>query len=215
MAMRPPAPSPSRTPLLRSLIICAFLSSAGCAALKQCAYEGFGRDSWQQPEKVLEALEIEPGDHVADLGAGSGYFTFLLAQAVGRDGRVYAVDVDRDMVALLSERVEAEGHKNVEVILAEPDDPVLPEASLDLLFTCNVYHHLENRSAYFARVAKSLKPDGRVAIIDLSGKSWFAWLTGHATPAEVIEREMKAAGYTPVRTFDFLPKQVFLIFRPS
>ncbi len=212
MATRSPAASYSFSPLLRSLIICVFVTSVGCTALKQCAYEGFSRDSWQHPAKVIEVLDIEPGDHVADLGAGSGYFTFLLAQAVGPDGKVYAVDVDPDMVALLSEQVEEEEHKNVEVILADPDDLRLPEASLDLLFTCNVYHHMEDRSAYFARVAKSLKPDGRVAIIDFSGESWFASLTGHATQEDVIKREMEEAGYTLARTFDFLPKQVFFTF---
>jgi ubiquinone/menaquinone biosynthesis C-methylase UbiE len=193
-------------------MVCVLVTSAGCGALKQCAYEGFGRDSWQHPAKVIEALDIEPGDHVADLGAGSGYFTFLLAQAVGPGGKVYAVDVDRDMVALLSKRVQEEGYKNVEVILADPDDPHLPRASLDLIFTCNVYHHVENRSTYFSRVAETLKPDGRVAVIDFSGEGWFAWLTGHATPADVIEREMKETGYTLTHRYDFLPKQAFLTF---
>ena len=215
MAMRSPAASYSFSALLRSLIICVFVTSAGCAALKKCAYEGFGRDSWQHPAKVIEVLNIEPGDHIADLGAGSGYFTFLLAQAVGPDGRVYAVDIDPDMVALLRERVKEEGHKNVEVVLADLGDPQLREASLDLLFTCNVYHHVENRSAYFARVAKSLKPEGQLAIIDFSDEGWFAWFTGHATPADVIEREMKEAGYILAHTFDFLPKQVFLTFTTS
>jgi arsenite methyltransferase len=212
MATRSPTAPYSCRSLLRWLIVCVLATFVGCGALKQCAYEGFGRDSWQHPAKVIEALDIEPGDHIADLGAGSGYFTFLLAQAVGPDGKVSAVDVDRDMVDLLGKRVQEEGHKNVEVILADPDDPRLPRASLDLIFTCNVYHHMENRATYFSRVAKTLKPDGRVAVIDLSRESWFAWLTGHSTPAEVIEREMKEAGYALTRRHDFLPKQVFLIF---
>lgn len=210
--MQVPAAAQSSGPFFRSLLVCAFVASAGCAAAKQCAYEGFGRDSWQQPAKVIEALDIEPGALVADLGAGSGYFTFLLAQAVGPGGRVYAVDVDPDMVALLRERVEEGGHTNIEVILAEPSDPHVPKGGLDLVFTCNVYHHLENRSAYFARLAGSLKPGGRVVVIDFSGEGWFAWLTGHATPADVIEREMKQAGYIRAQTFDFLPKQVFVTF---
>ncbi len=212
MGMRAAAHSSTR--LIQSFIICTFVTFAGCAALKKCAYEGFGRDSWQQPAKVIEVLDIKPGDHVADLGAGSGYFTFLLAQAVGTDGRVYAVDIDPDMVAILRKRVEEEGRTNVEVLLADPADPQLPAATLDLIFACNVYHHVENRSAYFRRTAKSLKPDGRLAIIDFSEESWFAWFTGHATPADVIEREMKEAGYTLAREFNFLPKQAFVTFMP-
>lgn len=215
MTMRYPPASLPLMPFLRSLLICACFTAAGCSALKQCAYEGFGRDSWQHPDKVIQALGIEPGEHVADLGAGSGYFTFRLARAVGMDGQVYAVDVDPDMVALLTERVEEEGHENIEVILADPNDPRLSEGRLDLVFTCNVYHHLKNRSAYFARLEKSLRPDGRVAIIDFSGEGWFSWLFGHATPEDVVEREMKEAGYTLARRLDFLPKQVFLTFAPS
>lgn len=204
--------SPALGTLVRVALACALLASAGCGALKRCAYEGFGRDSWQQPDEVIEALALAAGDQVADLGAGSGYFTFRLARAVGPEGKVYAVDIDPDMVALLKEQAREEGHANVEVIRADPGDPHLPLAALDLVFACNVYHHLEDRSAYFARLARHLKPGGRVAVIDFTGEGWFGWLTGHATPPEVVAREMEEAGYVLSRRLEFLPRQIFLLF---
>ena len=78
--------------------LAAFVLLAGCTTLKKCAYEGFGRDGWQQPERVMQSLAIKPGERIADLGSGGGYFTFRLSQAVGPTGKVYAVDVDKDML---------------------------------------------------------------------------------------------------------------------
>src|SRR5512143_1493294 len=108
------------------LVIALFLFGGGCASWKKFAYEGFGRDRWQQPERVIDALGVRPGERVADLGAGGGYFTFRLADAVGPTGRVYAVDVDPDLLAYLRERAAREGRSNVEVIEATADDPHLP-----------------------------------------------------------------------------------------
>lgn len=187
----------------------------GCAGLKRFAYEGFRRDGWQKPEMVLQALDVRPGQSVADLGAGGGYFTFRLADAVGKKGRVYAVDIDSDMTEYLKERAAEKGYKNVEVVLAAPDDPRLPGNGIDLLFTCNTYHHLAERSDYFARARKYLRPNGRVAIIDHNGKGFFGWLFGHATPSDVIRRELEAAGYQLEREHHFLSRQNFLVFRAS
>ena len=97
-----------------NLILFAALLIAGCARLKQCAYEGFNRDHWQQPDKVIRALHLQPGNIVADLGSGGGYFTFKLAQAVAPTGKVYAVDIDREMVALIGERAKNEAPSIVE-----------------------------------------------------------------------------------------------------
>jgi len=188
------------------------LLGSGCAQYKKFAYEGFGRDRSQQPERVIAALNLEPGDRVADLGAGGGYFTFRLADAVGATGAVYAIDIDPDMVNYLKHRAAADGYRNVEVIEASPDDPRLPTASIDLLFTCNTYHHLADRIAYFARAKSALRAGGRVAIIDLSGAGWFSWLFGHSTAPDTIRTEMEAAGYRLEQQHDFLDEQSFLVF---
>ena len=188
---------------------------AGCATLKQCAYEGFNRDEWQEPERVIQSLDIRPGDAVADLGSGSGYFTSRLAKAVGSTGRVYAVDIDAEMNRALQARLKKEGIENVDVILAKPNDPVLPRNAVDLIFTSNTYHHIDNRVTYFANLRGYLRPNGRIAIIDFDRRSWLAGLWRHYTPAEFIKRELEQAGYRLRNDFDYLDRQSFLIFVPN
>lgn len=188
----------------------AFIS--GCAQLKQCAYEGFNREGWQKPARVIESLELKPGSVVADLGAGGGYFTFRLAEAVGNSGKVYAVDIDRDMIRLIGERARQEGVANVQVLLAQPNDPMLPAEGVDLIFTVNTYHHLNNRPAYFAGLRRYLRPEGRIVIIDFDRRAWLENLFGHSVSGEQIQREMEQAGYRRVQNFDFLDRQTFQIF---
>ena len=192
--------------------LAALLLLAGCTTLKKWAYEGFGRDAWQQPEKVVQSLAIEPGDRIADLGSGGGYFTFRLSRAVGPTGRVFAVDVDKDMLEDLAERVKKDGYVNIEKVLAKYDDPSLPESGVDLIFTSNVYHHIEARAKYFADAARYLRPGGRVAVVDFNGRHWSATFVGHTTPVELIKKEMDEAGYRLEREFDFLDRQSFLVF---
>ena len=151
----------------RFVMVCLVATlSGGCAAMKRCAYAGYDRDSWQHPERVIEVLDIELGDRVADLGAGGGYFTFRLADAVGPAGRVYAVDVDPDMVKYLGDRAVKDEYPQVIATLASTDDPNLPERGVDLVFSSNTYHHIGNRVAYFSRLRRSLRPGGRVAIVE-------------------------------------------------
>ena len=193
-------------------LIAALLIGTSCTEIKKWAYEGFDRDEWQKPEEVIQTLKIQPGDQVADLGSGSGYFTFRLADAVGQSGKVYAVDIDADMNADLAQRAKDKGYQNIDVLLATPNDPGLPENSINLIFSSNAYHHLENRATYFANLRQYLHSQGRIAIIDFHGKGWLQQFIGHYTPSDVIQRELQEAGYSLEQEFDFLPKQVFLIF---
>lgn len=198
-----------------ALLVVILALAIGCSDWKRFAYEGFDRDSWQQPDRVIELLEISEGDRLADVGAGGGYFTFRLAEAVGENGRVYAVDVDDDMLEYLSERVAEQGVANVEVVRGEFGDPMLPDGQIDLLFTSNTYHHIEDRSAYFRAVRSDLSPKGRVAILELNGESWFPRTFGHMTPKESIVSELQDAGYRLVGDFDLVERQHFLIFAPA
>ena len=198
---------------LSILIACCLL--AGCGKLKQWAYQGVGRDQWQQPEKVIATLKLSPGDQVADLGAGGGYFTFKLAQAVGPAGKVYAVDIDRQMIDLLANRAQKDGMTNVETILANVDDPLLPKSGVDLIFTCDTYHHIDNRVSYFKSLRKYLKPGGRVAVIDFDRRAWIEGLLRHYTPGEFIKREMEQAGFALQVENEFLDRQSFMIFAPD
>jgi ubiquinone/menaquinone biosynthesis C-methylase UbiE len=177
----------------------------------------FTRASWQHPDRVIESLSIQSGYQVADIGAGDGYFTFALADAVGPSGRVYAVDVDEKTVRTLEKKVEERGYSNIVVVLGEYDDPLLPDGQIDIVFLCNTYHHIEGRTAYFDRLRTDLKEDGRVAIVDLKG-SPFIKLIGHdehSTAMESMQKEMRDAHYLEEQVFDFLPIQNFLIFRHS
>jgi arsenite methyltransferase len=188
---------------------------AGCARIKQCAYEGVNRDQWQQPERVIQSLEIRPGERIADIGSGGGYFVFPLAKAVGPNGKVYAVDVDQEMTDLVAQQAKEKGVENVEAILAKPDDPLLPFPGVDLIFTSNTYHHLGNRVSYLINLRKYLRPNGRIAIIDFDRRGWLEGMWTHYTPKEFINREMEQAGYHLQHDFDFLDRQSFLIFAPN
>ncbi len=189
-------------------LLCASL--LGCGSLKRFAYEGFNRDERQQPKRVVQVLAIEPGMQVADIGAGGGYFTFKLADAVGETGRVYAVDVDDDMISYLEERAREDGYENVTVVRGEFADPLLPDGQIDLIFSSNTYHHIEGRVAYFRGVLQDLAQGGRVAILELREGPWI--VPSHYTDREVIVKEMVEAGYTEVASFDFIEDQSFTIF---
>src|SRR5258706_2038568 len=198
---------------LSLLIACCLL--AGCGKLKQWAYQGVGSDQWQQPEKVIATLKLRPGDQIADLGAGGGYFTFKLAQAVGAAGKVYAVDIDQQMIDLLADRARKDGIANVETILANVDDPLLPKSGVDLIFTCDTFHHIDNRVSYFKNLQKYLKPVGPVAVIDFYRLAWIEGLLRHYTPSEFIKREMEQAGFALQVENEFLDRQSFMIFAPD
>jgi arsenite methyltransferase len=177
------------------------------------ALEDPERETWQQPEAVIHSLGIKPGDDVADLGAGSGYFTVRLAEAVGPAGRVYAVDIDPQMLDYVERRAKEEQLENVQTILAEPNDPKLGSASVDLIFICDTLHHISNRDKYYPRLARALKSGGRLVNIDFEKRA-----TPLGPPLEMriakrdVIKEIEAAGFRLIREFDFLKYQYFLVF---
>jgi len=169
-------------------------------------YQDPDRYTWQLPERVIKALELESDMKVADLGSGTGYFTFLLAEEVGFSGKVYAVDIDAEMNDIVDKQAVTKQIDNVRTILAVVHDPLIPE-KVDLIFSVNAYHHLKDRAAYFRNAARYLKPGGRVAIVDFR-KGAFR----HYTELRVLLEEFKAAGYALDKTHGFLPRQNFLVF---
>ncbi len=183
----------------------------GCTWVKRFGYAGPGRDRWQRPAEVVAALALPPAAQVADLGSGGGYFSFRLAEAVGPTGTVYAVDVDAGLNRWLEQEARRRGLGNVRVVLAAPDDPRLPAEGVDLVFTCNTYHHLQERSAYFARLRAFLRPGGRVAIVEYRDAGWIPFLH-HATPRDRIVAELGQAGFRLAVEHHFLPRQSFLVF---
>lgn len=174
------------------------------------------RAVWQLPTQVVESLGLEPSARVADIGAGDGYFVFPLADAVGPGGRVYAVEVEEQKVERLRSKVERKGYSNVEVVLGEFGDPLLRDQEIDLVFLCNTYHHIDERSEYFSRLYSDLRSEGRVAVVDtrddLGGIARLFAHPGHWMSGDDLRQEMAAAGYRPESRFEFLPVQLFEIF---
>lgn len=171
------------------------------------------RDAWQMPHEVIQALAIQPDAAVADIGAGTGYFAMRLAHFVPR-GRVYAVDVEPDMVKYLTERAARDGLGNVSAVRGAPDDARLP-GKIDLALLVDVYHHIAQRERYFRKLAQSLKPGGRVAIIDFNTASSIGPPPSQRITATRVAAEMSEAGFELVAEHRFLPNQYFLIFRAS
>lgn len=184
---------------------------AGCGEWGYRRMNNPSRDAWQKPKEVVDKLAIRPGWRVADLGAGGGYFTWYLAAAVGPQGKVYAVDIDETALRMIEREMRSRGVTNVVPIRAEPADAKLPEP-VDLVFTCDTYHHIQNRVAYFKSLARYLRPDGKVAILDFHPHGFFSGLLGHGTAKEEVRREMRSAGYRLAADYDFIESQHFQIF---
>jgi ubiquinone/menaquinone biosynthesis C-methylase UbiE len=166
------------------------------------------RDVWQLPHQVIMALEIRPGETIADIGAGSGYFTRRLARHAAK---VYAVDIDRKLL----EAIRKDAPANVETVLARPDDASLPPGSVDTIFFCNVMHHIDSRPAYLEKLKKALKPGGRVVNVDFYKKPLPVGPPEKMKLSEEeVEKEFAAAGFRKVRQVDTLPYQYFLVFAP-
>jgi FkbM family methyltransferase len=169
------------------------------------------RDAWQKPHAVLEALALKPDAVVADLGAGTGYFSARLANMFPK-ATVYAVDVEPDMVKYLGERAKREGLANLKPVQAAAGDARLP-AKVDLVLLVDVYHHIEARERYFRALALSLRPDARVAVIDFRLDSPDGPPKAARIASEQVKAELTRAGYAFVEEHGFLPRQYFLIFK--
>jgi ubiquinone/menaquinone biosynthesis C-methylase UbiE len=169
------------------------------------------RDAWQKPHQVIEALALKPDAAVADIGSGTGYFAVRLAHFVPQ-GRVYAVDIEPDMVKYLAERAKREGLANLTAVTGAPDDARLP-GKIDLVLMVDTYHHIEQRKSYFRKLARSLKPEGRVAIIDFNAKSTVGPPRAARMAPKQVVAEMAKAGYHLQREHRFLPNQYFLVFQ--
>ena len=163
------------------------------------------RDAWQKPHEVIQALALKPDAIVADIGAGTGYFSVRFAHMLPQ-GRVYGVDTEPGMVKHLADRAKREGLKNVTAVAGKPGDPRLPEKA-DLIVLVDVYHHIEDRERYFRQLQNSLKPGGRVAIIDFRLDSPVGPPKSARMEPDRVKVEMKRAGYALAQEHAFLPNQ--------
>jgi ubiquinone/menaquinone biosynthesis C-methylase UbiE len=157
---------------------------------------------------VVAALALPADAKIADVGAGTGYFAVRLARQAPQ-GKVYGVDIEPDMIRHMEERAEKEGLGNLVAVLGAADDPRIPEP-VDLVLVVDTYHHIADRAAYFEQLAASLRPGGRLAIIDFTLESPMGPPVEHRIPAEQVIAELGEAGYQLARRHDFLPNQYFL-----
>ena len=173
------------------------------------------REAEQKPDEVIKALGIQPGETIADIGAGSGYFAFRFSRHVGESGRVYAVDVSSDMILFMNRRIRDLKLKNVVTVLSAPDDPLLMDNSVDRFFICNTWHHIENRSQYLALMKKMLRPGGQIIDIDYHKKELPVGPPLEMKIArEDVVRLMESYGFKLAQEHHFLPYQYFLVFTP-
>jgi ubiquinone/menaquinone biosynthesis C-methylase UbiE len=171
------------------------------------------RDAYQKPHEVTMSLGIKEGETIADIGAGSGYFTFRFARHVGEKGRVYAVDINPDMILYMNRRIREMKIKNVLTVLSAPDDPLLPDGSIDRFFICETWHHIQNQTQYLALMKKMLRPGGQVIMIDFQKRDLPVGPPNEMKIArEDVIQQMQANGLRLEKENTFLPYHYFLIF---
>lgn len=169
------------------------------------------RDAWQMPDRVIAALDLKAGQSIADVGAGTGYFSMRLAKLPSAP-TVYADDIEPSMVQYLKARAAKAGLANVVPVLASAESPNLP-APVDVVLIVDTYHHIGDRVGYFRRLRTSLKPSGRVAIVDFRKDAPDGPPPQFRLDPAQIASELAQAGYVQAASYDFLPRQIYLVFR--
>lgn len=174
------------------------------------------RAVWQQPARVVRALGLRRGQTVCEVGAGSGYLTLRLARAVGPTGRVFAVEAEPRILEVLVGRVREHRARNVTPVLGLDDDPLVPLGACDLILVVDTYHHFPDGPAYLRRLARSLRPGGRIVNIDFHRRETpVGPPLEHRVAREEFLRDAARAGLRRVREFDFLPYQYFVVLAPA
>ena len=170
------------------------------------------REQEEAPSKAIEALELKPGMAIADIGAGSGYYTSRLARQVAPSGRVYATDIQPGMIEILNRRVKGEGLTNVETILGAMDDPRLPPASIDLAIMVDVYHELQQPQVFLQRLKPAFKPGGRLVLLEFRKEDpHVPILEVHKMSVAEVKAELEAEGFAIERVINVLPWQHIIV----
>jgi predicted methyltransferase len=184
------------------LAAAAVIALAALAAVTLAQREDAARDAWQRPNEVMDALQIEPGNRVADVGCGEGYFVLHLANRVGPNGAVYAVDIDESALRKLRDKVRDARLSNVQVVLSKPDDPMLPAGELDAVLIVNAYHEMDDYDAILRGVHSALRPGGRLGIIDAlgsEGQSRQAHVRAHTMSESIVTQDAERNGFRVAR----------------
>ena len=170
------------------------------------------RETEEAPSKALAALELKPGMVVADIGAGSGYYTSRMSKLVGATGRVYATDIQPGMIELLNRRVQAEGLGNVTAVLSGVDDPKLPPRSIDLAIMVDVYHELQTPQVFLQKLREVFKPGGRLVLVEFRKEDpKVPILEVHKMSVAEVKSELEAEGFVLDKVIDVLPWQHIIV----
>lgn len=174
------------------------------------------REDYQEKERVLDALGLRPGQYVVDIGAGSGYFAIPIAQMIGPEGTLLATDIKQEMLDYIDRRSKIERLDNVDLLLAQPDDPMLPQGKADLILMVDVYHYIKERTAFGEKLRAGLAPGGRLVVIDFVPKPWEERPWGPPPSQHLSEETLSAdlakAGLEVVERFDFISEQFFVVY---
>jgi len=174
------------------------------------SFDDPARDVWQMPDRVIAALGLKPGQTVADIGAGTGYFTVRLAKSAAAP-KVYAVDIEATMVEYIRHRAVSAGLRNVVAVKADANRTNLPEP-VDVMMIVDTYHHIPNRVAYFTALKPLMKPGARVAIVDFKKEAPEGPPVEFRFTPDEVTAELAQAGFKLETRHDFLPRQMFLIY---
>jgi ubiquinone/menaquinone biosynthesis C-methylase UbiE len=174
------------------------------------------REAEEAPDRALDAIGIRKGSVVADLGAGVGYFTWRLAERVGPEGQVFAVDIQPQMLERLRQNVEERGLKNVEAVLGETADPKLPQNGVDMILLVDVYHEFSEPQNMLGKIRQALKPDGRLVLLEYRKEDPAVPIRPeHKMSVADVKAELEPEGFRLERVSDVLPRQHILIFRKN
>jgi len=172
------------------------------------------REAEEAPSKALAALELKPGMVVADIGAGSGYYTTRMSRLVGATGRVYATDVQPGMIELLNRRIQSEGLGNVSPVLSGMDDPKLPPQSIDLAIMVDVYHELQTPQVFLQKLREVFKPGGRLVLVEFRKEDpKVPILEVHKMSVAEVRSELEPEGFVLDKVIDVLPWQHIIVLR--
>ena len=162
-----------------------------------------------QTDRVMGVLDLQPGQRVADIGAGTGLFSRKFSTLVGTEGTVFAIDINRNLLEHIQENNAAFGVENIRTVLATPDDPRIPQP-VDLIFICDTLHHIDDRAAYLGNLRNYLLPEGRIAVLDFKKDRppfhslWYS--------TKDLDRWMREGGYVRLSGHDFLDSEFFLLY---
>ena len=172
------------------------------------------REDEEAPSKALDALDLKAGMVVADIGAGSGYYSSRIARRIGSTGRVYATDIQQGMIDILERRIKNEGLTNVTTILGGMDDPRLPPASIDLAIMVDVYHELQQPQLFLQRLKPAFKPNGRLVLLEFRKEDPnVPILEVHKMSVAEVKQEMEAEGFVLDKVIDVLPWQHIIVLK--